>query len=120
MLAQSPKGLKPHWATIIDLKDTKTHIMLAQSGELHSVKIKALFEAFDTKQKPAFLARTFFKKKGENLKIEKTDDTDEVHTIALTDLSGFWGKLVIAMPPVYDISLLNFSIEHTSPTGVIK
>ncbi len=73
-----------------------------------------LFKAFyNSEEKPVFPKTHLFKKKRENWNRSKDNKpmeaTEDIKTyiIPLTDLKDFWGKLIIVLPPKYDVSLLN-------------
>jgi Ankyrin repeats (3 copies) len=106
-----------HWAMIIGsrIKEENGVIILAQWANYHCFNAGQLFNSFNKDEaKPSLFPDTpAIKKKGETWdplrNNDLIEDTDKTRTIPGTELKDFWGKLIIALPPNYDISLLNLT-----------
>ncbi|MBA3662291.1 MAG: ankyrin repeat domain-containing protein [Gammaproteobacteria bacterium] len=115
--SQSPKGEGAHWATIIGLGATPETegILLAQYGEYFDTKATELFKSFyeiEVKFPESYLS----KKKGEDWELSATPmpltEGVKIDIIPLTDLSDFRRKLIVVLPPNYDLELFNFNQEE--------
>ena len=112
-----PLGRSAHWATIIGFSNDGS-ILIAHWGNYFEVDASKLFNAF-YEIEPTHPERFLAKKKGldwefSETKIEATADI-ETATIPITDLTDFRRKLIIVLPPQYDLNLLNFKqTNHTN------
>lgn len=116
-----PKGDTAHWATIIGWAENSDvqAVLLAQYEGYYDTNAQHLFKSF-YEIDPVFPKHYLWKKTGEDWKIEKHEvlASDEIKTdvIPLTDLTDFRRKLVVVLPPNFDLTLLDFSIPNPTPT----
>ncbi len=124
-----PSGESAHWATIIGYKHEKSHTLLvAQFGEYSSAPSEQYYKAFFDIT-PYYPGHFFIKKEESNI-IEWTRPSTKPHVGTIKDvkevprqsLRDFRRKLVVVMPPGFDLALWDQRLNPpaSSPVANIK